>query len=281
MFCGKCGQQIQDGVKFCPACGSQQGAETMPAADTAIQNQARPEYQATSEYQAVSAAAPMDPKKKKTIIIAAAVAVVALVVILLVVFLGKDKGGGGASTPEEAAQAAARAYSVGDLALLNDYWLYDQYDEDKLKWLYNESGEYSSSYSYSDYLDSIADRYDVDYYGDSIDEMLALVKEECAEDLERWYGKYTITTRCIEKDRSDDSDDSTLEYIIETIEEEVYDYGENSLYSDIDTKKITEYVDYEVKVMIEGEDGEEETVKCFVRVVNYDGSWRVRSCYYD
>ena len=38
-FCSKCGAQVEDGVKFCPACGNDLSAENAaPAADTAAQS---------------------------------------------------------------------------------------------------------------------------------------------------------------------------------------------------------------------------------------------------
>jgi uncharacterized membrane protein len=54
-FCGNCGTQVQDGVKFCPSCGK--AVEAAPAGQTPpvqnqYQQQAQPQYrQATQTYQ--------------------------------------------------------------------------------------------------------------------------------------------------------------------------------------------------------------------------------------
>ncbi len=42
-YCGKCGEQVKDGVKFCPSCGQVLDANTTSASNA--QNEYRPTYQ--------------------------------------------------------------------------------------------------------------------------------------------------------------------------------------------------------------------------------------------
>ncbi len=122
MFCGKCGNQIPDGVAFCPNCGNATGAthgQAQTQAQTQEQPAAIPEYYAQGQfdpystpaqtyeqtaYDPYSGAYSPAPRKrisKNTVIGIAAVAVVvlALVVAAILIF----GGGRGFKSPEKAA----------------------------------------------------------------------------------------------------------------------------------------------------------------------------------
>lgn len=46
-FCGKCGTQVNDGVRFCPSCGAQMGAQGQP--NQGAQQQANPQNNFSSK----------------------------------------------------------------------------------------------------------------------------------------------------------------------------------------------------------------------------------------
>ncbi len=131
MFCGKCGNQIPEGVAFCPNCGNAMGsAQPQPQTQTQTQEQpaAIPEYYTQQQYDAQHQPYGYDnsqnvtdpygsytpaPKKKiskNTVIGIAAVAVVAvaLIVALFLIIGGLGKGG---SSPEAAAEAFIKAFA--------------------------------------------------------------------------------------------------------------------------------------------------------------------------
>ena len=80
MFCGNCGQKLEDGVKFCSQCGKEvQSTENTPAPEAEVQ--ATPVVETTPE---VQPNAPKQPKKfnKKVIAIAA----IAGILVFLLIF---------------------------------------------------------------------------------------------------------------------------------------------------------------------------------------------------
>lgn len=273
MFCKNCGQEINDGIRFCPACGSVQDAEQVaPAAEaTAPVTDVVTQQQITTVVKA-----PMDPQKKKMILIAAAAVIV--VVVLLIVFLGKGGNGGSgkvnAATPEEAAQAVVKADYLEDEVEKNRYWFYDMIAEEV-----SEAEEEIKMYaqygaSENEILQSLASMRGLEGTYNSVSSLInagyEADKEERAEELKERFGDYTITTE-VESTVNYDSDSYTFEDIVDYIDR----YYEDE---EIDTSKITECVEVEVELAIECEDGT-ETVDYDVMVIKYDDNWRVYSCY--
>ncbi len=138
MFCGKCGNQIPDGVAFCPSCGNATGsAQTQPQTQTQEQPTAIPEYYTQTQYDTQGQPYGYDntqtvadpygsytpaPKKKiskNTIIGIAAVAVVAVAVIVALILIIGGLGKG-ESSPEAAAEAYIEALSKLDADKLLD-----------------------------------------------------------------------------------------------------------------------------------------------------------------
>ena len=116
MFCGNCGNQIPDGVGFCPNCGNATGAQ---------------------EAAPVTTEAPVAKKSKKNMIIG--IAAVAIVVALAIILICVIAGGGKANDPEGVVLGYMEATMDGDIDEMLSY-LHDdvvdaivekQYDGDK------------------------------------------------------------------------------------------------------------------------------------------------------
>lgn len=119
MFCGKCGNQLPDGVAFCPSCGNATGAQPKTQPQAQAQVQAQPQMQYNPQMQAA-------PAKKKvstnTIIGVAAVAfVVIAIVVALILILGGGGSKGGAKTAVAAAEGFYNAYLDQDVDTMLDY----------------------------------------------------------------------------------------------------------------------------------------------------------------
>lgn len=102
MFCGNCGNQIPDGVGFCPNCGAATGAQQAPAVN-----------------EAPAAVATKKKMSKNTIIgiVAVAAVVVAVAIILIAIFAG----GGRANDPEGVVLGYMEDTMDGDIEAMLDY----------------------------------------------------------------------------------------------------------------------------------------------------------------
>lgn len=93
MFCSNCGKELPEGTRFCPECGTDQGAAQAPvqqgAAQTPIQN-AQPmnnQWGGAAQQQAAQPKKQSGGKKPVALIAGAAAAVIVLAIVILVVVL--------------------------------------------------------------------------------------------------------------------------------------------------------------------------------------------------
>ena len=100
MYCLNCGQQIPDGVEFCPKCGARTVTAGAPSAPA---------------YRAASPAAGAKPRSKGPIIVivVSLIVIAAAAGILAFVLMGGNHGAGSSSTTRDSAVAAESASSEG------------------------------------------------------------------------------------------------------------------------------------------------------------------------
>lgn len=132
MICSKCGNQNDEGVKFCRFCGNSfqetpQQYQMAPQPAPAI---------ATKEKKAKKEKKEKDPNKKLNPVILMAIGLIAGLVIGVVVFkfilsgmFGTKYEGSGFKTPEEAATAYLEAYSTGDMDKIISCFAVESYVE--------------------------------------------------------------------------------------------------------------------------------------------------------
>ena len=255
MFCRNCGNQVADGLKFCPTCGNP------------MEQAAAPVYEATPQYDGavVQQKPALDDQKKKLIAVVAAALVV---VILAIIFIPKVFGGKIRSA-EDLAEKYIEAGILAD-ADVYDLYMYDFYEYTERRW---------SKYAAEDgqslemYIQNMA--FEEGYGKDitTVEEYYEAAADEEAEEIaERGGYDVDIETMLVKEYNKDENTVEYAEYIAD-IQMSKTEYGIDSMYSDIDIEEIEGFAEVSVHADVDG-CYEYSRVAARILAVEYDGEWK-------